>query len=658
MQARQLALEPFPAPLPEAGELPRRFGPYLLEGILGQGSSGTVYQAYDEELERSVVLKVLAPSLKNHPDAALRFLREARAMAKLSDDNLMPLFAVHQDTPSPSLTMPLLEGETLQARLERAGPLLPQEVVPLAIQICRGLRKAHEANLVHRDLKPSNIFLEETTEGPRARVMDFGLAQAEGDPRMTREGEVAGTPAFMAPEQIDGLTLDGRADLYGLGATLYMALVGKPPFEGKTLTSTFRQVASQEAPSVTRQVPGVPSWLSRLVADLLQKNREQRPPDVGLVLQLLKEGRSRKVPSAKASKPALILLALTALLLLGGLAFRLTQSERAPRPDHPPTWRERLVTFQSGDTIEVPAGTHSLASLDLAGRNLRLVGSNRGSRLTFPSLASPAFANAGILELVNLSIDCGRSDSGDGGTLVASSGSRVSLIDCRIEQAQRDNHIPNRNTLIEPAVESETLISGCEIYTFQSITWKMRGKSNLILEDTLIISPGLTLSSETDQSSGRITVKNSTCLHQLFSSHVVASLDAPLIHLQLENALVECSHAFLWLPLGDEDLLRESLTYEADEVLFFLKKSLIKTGRRPRLPARPGGALDNWREPEWNGFWGAKQHEVDFNGGDLLDRNGPNPRDPAKLTPAVLRLPREATGMGANLSLVGPKQSE
>ena len=657
MEARQVTLPPV-APLPEEGELPRRFGPYLLESILGQGSSGTVYRAYDEELERSVAVKVLAPSLKNHPDATLRFLREARAMAQLSDDNLMPLFAVHQDTPSPSLTMPLLEGETLQTRLERAGPLSPPEAVPIAIQICRGLQKAHQANLIHRDLKPSNIFLEKTTEGLRARVMDFGLAQAEGDPRMTREGEVAGTPAFMAPEQIDGLSLDGRADLYGLGSTLYMALVGQPPFEGKTLTSTLKQVASQAAPSLSRQVPGVPSWLSRLVADLLQKNREQRPRDVGLVLRLLEEGRSRKIASAKASKPALTLVALTVLLLLGGLTFLLMPSEPSARTDRPPTLGERLATFQSGDTIEVPAGTHSLASLDLAGKSLRLVGSKDGSRLTFPNLTAPAFAHAGSLELVNLTIDFSRSQSDDGVALVDSSGPQVSLINCRIEQAQNGNSFPNRTTLIEPAAGSETLISGCEIYTFQSITWQMRGASNLTLEDTLIISPGLTFSSEREQSSGRITVKNSTCLHQIFSSHDVASLDAPLIHLRLENALIECSHAFLWLPLGDEELLRESLSYEADKVLFFFKKSLINTEKRLRLPARKGGVLDDWREPEWNEFWGTKQRKVNLRGGSLLSRSEQDRRDIAKLTPAVLRLPPDTTGMGADLSRVGPKHNE
>ncbi|MFC0018336.1 serine/threonine-protein kinase [Roseibacillus persicicus] len=657
ISARGGALEPAVSPLPEAEELPRHFGPYILEAILGRGGAGTVYRGYDPELERLVAIKILDTRLAMERDAGVRFLREARAMAKLADDNLMPLLAVHQDTPAPCFTMPLLAGETLQDRIERLGPLSVTETITLAMQVGQGLATAHEADLVHRDLKPSNIFLEEIEGGTRARLMDFGLVKSREDFAMTREGEFAGTPAFMAPEQIDGLVLDGRADLYGLGATLFMALTGKPPFEARTLTATLKRAAVEEAPALSPLVPDVPSWFAALVADLLEKDPEKRPQSAHSVLSRLRERKSKATSTGLLAQNRWLIAAGCAAVGLSVLLWWTASIFGVFEPQEEFAFDTALSSLKSGDEWQVPAGTHVVESLDLGGKDLRVVGSPEGTRLVFINLTEAAFRNAGNLELENLTIDCSRAGEGESTSLVESSGSAVTLVNCRIDQRKSSGNFPDRMTLIEVPADSQTTIKGCEIYTFQSITWQMRGGANLLVEDSLVVSPGLTFSNTELQSSGEIVIRRSTCINQIGFSHLVAVEGSPPIHLRCEDSIFESSHALIWLPLGTEETLRGGIDYEGRKLLLMLDRGIVNTGARPRIKARRLGILDSWHKSDWNDFWSDQQEDVRLVEGSLIERAKASERATKEMNAFLLNVPDGSGHLGIDPKEVGPRLS-
>jgi eukaryotic-like serine/threonine-protein kinase len=239
-----------PAPRP-GGEL-GMLGPYRLEAELGRGGMGIVYRAYDEALNRLVAIKVLRPE-RADPAAQSRLLREAQIAAQFRHDHVVTVYAVSLTTDGlPYLVMEYLPGPTLAALIHTQHHLEPREAAAIAAQAADGLAAAHAAGLIHRDVKPSNIILDGL--GGRPKLLDFGLARWHaGASLLTQEGTLAGTPTYMSPEQVQGLrNIDGRADVYGLGITLYEALTGEAPFRG-TPAAVLRQVLEEE-PRPPRQL--------------------------------------------------------------------------------------------------------------------------------------------------------------------------------------------------------------------------------------------------------------------------------------------------------------------------------------------------------------------------------------------------------------------
>jgi serine/threonine protein kinase/tetratricopeptide (TPR) repeat protein len=236
---------------PGDDDAPKRIGRYRVIELLGEGGMGRVFVAEDETLQRRVALKVL----KEWDDSSRRrFLREARAAARISHPNVCPVFEVGEDGGRPFLAMELLTGETLAVRLQR-GPLTVEAALALARDVLAALGAVHEAGIVHRDLKPSNVFL--TSHG--AKLLDFGLARdvprdfakalmSGGD--ITRKGLLTGTPGYMAPEQILGHPVDERADLFAAGVVFYEALVGRRPFGGGNVVQVLSAILHEEPSSL------------------------------------------------------------------------------------------------------------------------------------------------------------------------------------------------------------------------------------------------------------------------------------------------------------------------------------------------------------------------------------------------------------------------
>ncbi len=226
---------------------PEVFGRYRIKGVLGQGGMGRVYLAFDTVLERDVALKVPHASEVADPVALKRFYREARVAAGFTHPHLCPVYDVGAIDGVHYLTMPLLRGETLAARLQRDGRLPQMTAARIALAVARGLQVAHQAGVLHRDLKPANILLD---EGGSPIVMDFGLARrTDTSDRLTKSGMTAGTPAYLAPEQIGGGDDLGPAtDVYSLGVVLYEMLAGRLPIEGTSSEMLRRRLMEDPLP--------------------------------------------------------------------------------------------------------------------------------------------------------------------------------------------------------------------------------------------------------------------------------------------------------------------------------------------------------------------------------------------------------------------------
>jgi hypothetical protein len=287
----------FLAPPEAPGEL-GRLGSYRVLRVLGVGGMGVVFEAFDPQLERSIALKTMKPVLAASPSAGRRFLREARAAAGIGHDHIVPILHVGEERGVPFLAMPLLRGESLDARLKRDGKLPITEVYRIGLEIADGLAAAHNRKVIHRDIKPSNIWLDAPTDNSRVaavRILDFGLARAVDDEvNLTQSGMIVGTPAYMAPEQAQGEAQDARCDLFSLGVVLYHMSTGELPFGGRTTMGILRalEIHRPKPPhSVNRAVPPA---LSALILRLIAKNPDDRPRsagDVSAALRAIRDGR-------------------------------------------------------------------------------------------------------------------------------------------------------------------------------------------------------------------------------------------------------------------------------------------------------------------------------------------------------------------------------
>lgn len=271
---------------------------------LAAGGMGVVYHAIDTHLGRAVALKFPLPGQHLDRQVRERFLREARAAAALDHSNICSIHeAGETEDGQLFLAMPLYEGETLRARIARAGPLAVADALAIAVQIARGLHAAHRAGIVHRDLKPANVII--LPDGG-LKILDFGVARM-GDVTLTKSHDTLGTVSYMAPEQIRGVELDGRADLWALGVLLYEMLTGRRPFEGQQEIAIAHAIVSSNPvpPSVLR--PEIAPELDALVLGLLAREPDSRRSSAESVAAELTALQSRSLsPDARRRPPAFI----------------------------------------------------------------------------------------------------------------------------------------------------------------------------------------------------------------------------------------------------------------------------------------------------------------------------------------------------------------
>jgi eukaryotic-like serine/threonine-protein kinase len=379
-----------------------RLGPYEIQSPLGAGGMGEVYRARDTRLDRTVAIKILPAHLAGHPDACSRFEREARTISSLNHPNICTLHDIGSQDGTTYLVMEYVDGETLEARLQK-GPLSLKQALECGMEICDALEKAHRAGIVHRDLKPGNVML--TASG--AKLLDFGLAKpvvlgvlaASGKgsltpstPTMnlsmltatpaalTQQGTIVGTFQYMAPEVLQGQEANPRSDIFSFGCVLYEMVTGRRAFDGKTQLSVMTAILEKEPEPLANVQPTSPATLDYTVRTCLEKNpddRLQSAHDVKLQLAwIANPGSQTSAPALPSSKPRPKLwLAAIAVLGLAVIALTLALVSSAPprrvlRMNLLPPEGTRFETlYRNGAPALSPDGAHIAFIAQKDGKN-------------------------------------------------------------------------------------------------------------------------------------------------------------------------------------------------------------------------------------------------------------------------------------------------
>jgi len=252
---------------------PKKIGRYKIEGLLGQGTMGVVFKAYDPALERHAAIKIMNTGVNVDDELRARFFREARSAAKLSHPNIISIYELGESRKRPFIAMEYVEGEDLKAIIKKRAFIPLKEKLRWVSHICEGLDYAHGHGVIHRDIKPGNVFI--TKEG-KLKILDFGLARLASS-EMTRSGMLLGSPYYMSPEQVKGSQdIDGRSDLFSVGVVLYELLSYRRPFEADTPTSVCFQIVSESHHPIRLVLPGCPAELEQIINRALSKDRETR----------------------------------------------------------------------------------------------------------------------------------------------------------------------------------------------------------------------------------------------------------------------------------------------------------------------------------------------------------------------------------------------
>jgi TolB-like protein len=285
-----------------------RLGAYEILAPLGAGGMGEVYRARDGKLDRDVAIKVLPQSVAADPDTLARFEREAKAVAALSHPNILSIFDFGAQAGTTYAVMELLEGETLRGKLD-AGPITQKQAVDYALQVAKGLSAAHGKGIVHRDLKPENLFV---TRDGHLKILDFGLAKRVDTVALqmtaatvsghTEPGTIMGTAGYMSPEQVKGLFVDHRSDIFSFGTILYEMLAGKRAFKRETNAETMAAIMRDEPSELSQSGRNISPALDRIVQHCLEKDREHRFQSArDIVFSLQEESSTSGTSSARDS---------------------------------------------------------------------------------------------------------------------------------------------------------------------------------------------------------------------------------------------------------------------------------------------------------------------------------------------------------------------
>jgi len=329
-------------------------GKFLVEAAIGEGGMAQVYRARHTLVDRPVAIKIMDARFAKDEQMRERFRREAKNAARLAHPNIIEIYDYGAtDDGCPFMVMELLEGAPLSSLIAR-GPIPIPLATSLALQIARGIARAHDFDVLHRDLKPDNIFIVNTPDGRhRVKLLDFGIARSMHDPRLTNRGEIFGTPQYMAPERVTSIDAGPTADLYAFGIILFEMVTGRLPFEAQDVTSFLLQHMNMPPPKPSSIVPAVPRRLEELILKLIEKKPENRPVDAHQVVMELAalaptQDRDSVVPVSTAQRQIAPTLPPTTLERWARRAIVFDQmlTTAFPKGDAPPALQEALAEIR------------------------------------------------------------------------------------------------------------------------------------------------------------------------------------------------------------------------------------------------------------------------------------------------------------------------
>ena len=352
-----------PADLPPLGPASRAGFIGSLKGIdlrrvLGRGGMGVVYEGYDPALDRKVAVKLLSTYLSRDPESRERFLREGRAAAAITHENVVAVHAIDSSGEVPFMVLQFVEGESLADVLKREGALPADRAAIFGVAVARGLAAAHAKGLIHRDVKPANVLIEAGTGV--VRLTDFGLAKVAGTPTLTGAGVVAGTAAYMSPEQAKGRPLDARTDLFSLGAMLYQMVAGRTPFADESPFVVMHKICQEPAPPLPTTVP---EWFRAIVFRLLEKDPKRRFAAAADVAEALDRKAAPAAPVTKR-RAWVFPAACAAVVVVAVALFQMPRKDKSPGDPPPEPGKAPGVVVEGprdGGVIELTGdGPHTL----------------------------------------------------------------------------------------------------------------------------------------------------------------------------------------------------------------------------------------------------------------------------------------------------------
>jgi len=297
---------------------PQRLGRYELLSVVGQGAMGVVYKAHDTFLDRIVAVKTYHPRMHSDEHAARRFLREVKTVSKLSHPNIVTIHDGGFEGDVPFLAMELVEGQSVEQLLAEKGRLSPSETLAILAPVADAVAYAHGQGVIHRDLKPSNILVSRDGE---PKIVDFGVAKMVDMDASATTMRIVGTPSHMAPEQVTGAPVDGRADVFSLAVIAYEMLTGERPFGGDHLTAILYNVVHTDPLPPTRHVAGLGARVDAAIAHALAKDSAERTPDARTFAKELESALGggppqRRVPWIPISAAAVLVALVAAAAVL------------------------------------------------------------------------------------------------------------------------------------------------------------------------------------------------------------------------------------------------------------------------------------------------------------------------------------------------------
>ena len=366
-------------------------GRYQIESQLGEGGMAVVYRARQQLVDKPVAIKVMSAHLVRDSALKERFRREAKNAAAIAHPNIVEISDYGEaEDGTPFLVMELLEGNSLDVLIEQ-GPMPFASVAVIGAQICRGLARAHDFQVIHRDLKPENIFIARSPEGrPIPKILDFGIARSLHDQRMTSAGQIFGTPQYMAPERVTSIDAGPAADLYAVGVILYEMVTGQLPFNSSDITGFLIAHMQDPVPRPSERVASIPRRLEELILRLLAKKPEERPVDAHQVeRELLALVPAEQMPAMPA--------------------MSLASTARQAAPTLPPTtlerWASRALVFEEMLKRAFPGATPP----ELA---QHMLGEIRGTLVKMNELRSQGLKEQRKLETMEASAREGRQRMG------------------------------------------------------------------------------------------------------------------------------------------------------------------------------------------------------------------------------------------------------